>query len=105
MLLCTLDITSLYTNIAHNESIQSIKEMMAIHKPPDSLPCSSYIIELLEIVLTNNYFEFSGKRYHQVLGTAWAQSWHPQMPTYLWLSLRRNIEYTYPLQPNYGGDS
>ena len=31
MLLCTLDITSLYTNIPHNEGIQSIKEMLAIH--------------------------------------------------------------------------
>ena len=36
MLLCTLDITSLNTNIPHN--IQSIKEMLAIHKPPNSLP-------------------------------------------------------------------
>ena len=32
MLLCTLDITSLYTNIPHNEGIQSTKEMLAIHK-------------------------------------------------------------------------
>ena len=47
MLLCMLDITSLYTNIPHNEGIQSIKEMLAIHKPPDSLPQNSYIIELL----------------------------------------------------------
>ena len=38
MLLCTLDITSLCTNIPHNEGIQSIKEMLAIHKPPKSLP-------------------------------------------------------------------
>ena len=30
MLLCTLDITSLYTNIPHNEGIQSIKNVLAI---------------------------------------------------------------------------
>ena len=48
MLLYTLDITSLYTNIPHNEGIQSTKEMLAIYKPPDSLPHNSYIIELLE---------------------------------------------------------
>ena len=58
MLLCTLDITSLYTNIPHNEGIQSNKEMLAIHKPPDSLPHNCYIIELLELVLTSNHFEF-----------------------------------------------
>ena len=32
MLLCTLDITSLYTNIPHNEGIQSTKESLAIHR-------------------------------------------------------------------------
>ena len=70
MLLCTLDITSLYTNIPHNEGIESIKKMLAIHKPPGSLPHNSYIIELLELVLTNNHFEFNGKYYHQLSGTA-----------------------------------
>ena len=38
----------LYTNIPHNEGIQSTKKMLAIHKPPDSLPHNSYIIEFLE---------------------------------------------------------
>ena len=36
MLLCTLDITSLYTNIPHNEGIEAIKKMLAIHRPPDT---------------------------------------------------------------------
>ena len=30
MLLCTLDITSLYTNIPHHEGVQAIKELLAI---------------------------------------------------------------------------
>ena len=70
ILLCTLDVTSLYTNIPHLEGIQSTKEMLAIHKPPDTLPRNSYITELLELVLTNNHFEFSGEFYHQLSGTA-----------------------------------
>ena len=36
MLLCTLDITSLYTNIPHNEGTEAIKKMLAIHRPPDN---------------------------------------------------------------------
>ena len=70
ILVCTLDVTSLYTNIPHLEGIQSTKEMLAIHKPPDTLPHNSYIIELLELVLTNNHFEFNGEFYHQFSGTA-----------------------------------
>ena len=49
ILLHTLDITSLYTNIPHNQGIQSTKEMLAIIKPPDSLPQNSYIIDLPRI--------------------------------------------------------
>ena len=70
MLMYTLDITNLYTNIPHNEGVQSIKEMLSIHKPPNSLPHNNDIIEVLEVVLTNNHFEFNGKHYHQVSGTA-----------------------------------
>ena len=70
MLLCTLDITSLYTNIPHHEGVQAIKEQLAIHRDINALPHNSYIIELLQVVLTNNYFDFNGKHYHQKSGTA-----------------------------------
>ena len=58
MLLCTLDITCLYTNIPHDESIQSIKKFLAIHRYTNALPDNSIIVELLKVVLTNNYFHF-----------------------------------------------
>ena len=83
MILCTLDITSLYTNIPHNEDIQFIKEFLAIYRHTNVLPHNSYIPELLEVVLTNNYFCFNGKNYHQISGTAMALSWHLHMPTCL----------------------
>ena len=60
MLLFTLDITSLYTNIPHNEGIQAMKEILAIHRPPNDLPHNDCINKLLEVVLTNNHFEFNG---------------------------------------------
>ena len=70
MQLCTLDITCLYTNIPHNEGIQSKKEFLAIYRHTNTLPHNSYIAELLEVVLTNNCFDFNGKHYHQISGTA-----------------------------------
>ena len=54
MLLCTLDITSLYTNIPHNEGIHSIKEFLAMHRHTNALPLNSYIVELLEVVLNTS---------------------------------------------------
>ena len=97
--MCTLDITSLYTNIPHNEGIQSIKEMLAIHKPPKSLPQKSYIIELLEVILTNNHFEFNGKHYHQVSGTAMGTKLAPSYANLFMAKFEEKYVYTYPLQP------
>ena len=98
MLLCTLDITSLYTNIPHNEGIQSIKEMLAIHKPPNCLPHNRCIIELLEVVLTNNYFEFNGKHYHQMSGTAMGTKLAPSYANLFMTKFEEKYVYTYPLQ-------
>ena len=99
ILLFTLDITSLYTNIPHNEGVQSIKEMLAIHKPPNSLPQNSYIIELLEVVLTNNHFEFNLKHYHQVSRTAMCTKLTPSYANLFMTKFEEKYVYTYPLQP------
>ena len=104
MLLCTWYITSLYTNIPHNEGIKAIKEILAIHRTPSNLPHNSYIIELLDVVLTNNHFEFDGTLYHQVSGTAMGTKLAPSYANLL-TKLRRNM-YIYTLyDPYYGKDS
>ena len=95
MLLCTLDITSLYTNIPHNEATESIKRMLAIHKPPVSLPHNSYIIELLELVLTNNHFEFNDKYYHQISGTAMGTKLAPSYANLFMTTFEEIYVYTY----------
>ena len=99
MLLCTFDITILYTNIPHNEGIQSIKEILAIHRIPNILPHNSYIIELLEVVLTNNDIEFNGTYYHQVSGTAMGSNLAPSYANLLMTKFEEKYVYTFPLQP------
>ena len=101
MLLCTLDITSLYTNILHMEGIQSTKEMLAIHKPPDTLPHNSYIIELLELVLTNNHFEFNGEFLSLIVGNCNGDqtgTFSCQLMKFM-TKFEDKYVYTYPLQP------
>ena len=99
MLLCTLDITSLYTNIPHNEGIQSIKEFLAIYRHTNVLPHNSYIVELLEVVLTNNYFDFNGKHYHQTSATAMGTMLAPSYANLFMTKFEQNHVYTYHLQP------
>ena len=99
MLLCTLDITSVYTNIPHNESTQAIKEFLAIHRDTNTLPHNSYIIELLEVVLTNNYFGFNGKHYHQKSGTAMGTKLAPSYANLFMTTFEQIHVYTYHQQP------
>ena len=99
MLLYTLDITSLYSNIPHHEGIQAIKEMLAINRPPNDLPYNSYITELLGIALTNNHLEFNGTFYQQVSGTAMGKKLAPSYANLFMTKFEEKYVYTYPLQP------
>lgn len=64
--LVTGDITSLYTNMKHDLTINSIKKVFANN--PDKNRPDSYIIDLLEIILSNNDFEFNDSTYLQICG-------------------------------------
>ena len=71
-LLVTFDVTSMYTNMSFQELLDAvdraynrniIQPLLDIHCPP-----KQDILDLLKIVLENNYFEFNGKTYRQVIG-------------------------------------
>ncbi|XP_071124035.1 uncharacterized protein [Mytilus edulis] len=67
-LLVTLDVTSLYTNIPHDDGIQSCREIWDsrnILEPP-----TECLVQLLTLVLKCNNFTFNGDHYLQINGTA-----------------------------------
>ena len=70
-LLITLDVESMYTNILHEKGLESITERFK----------SSYldenILELLELCLNSNDFEFYGKWFLQNSGTTMGTKWSP----------------------------
>ena len=67
-LLVTFDVTSLYTNIPNEEGIRAVAKSMRKNKPPYCHPRA--VILLLREVLTKNNFEFNGRDYLQIGGTA-----------------------------------
>ena len=73
--------------------------MPAIYVPPNSLPQNSCIIELLEVILTNNHFEFNGKHYHQVSGTAMGTKLAPSYANLFMTKFEEKYVYIHPLQP------
>jgi predicted GIY-YIG superfamily endonuclease len=67
-LLASLDVTSLYTNIPHNEGLQACSEAWetrTVNNPP-----THFLVQLLELVLKLNNFEFNEENYLQINGTA-----------------------------------
>ena len=68
ILLVTIDVSSLYTNIPHDDGIKSVLGHMY---PDTDCPIPESLFRyLLEIVLKCNVFEFNGTAYKQIQGTA-----------------------------------
>ena len=64
-----------------------------------ALPHNSYIVELLQVVLTNNYFDFNGKHYCQKSGTAMGTKLAPSYANLFMSKFEQDHVYTYHLQP------
>ena len=67
-LLVTVDVSSLYTNIKHEDGIESLKSWLKENGTNQEK--SEFIGTLAKLVLTSNYFIFNGKMYLQKQGTA-----------------------------------
>jgi len=71
----SMDVESLYTNIDSRMGLEAIKTMLEKH-PDQSRPDQS-IMQLLHLCLTRNDFEFDGKTYLQMKGTAMGKRFAP----------------------------
>jgi hypothetical protein len=75
--LVTIDVTALYTNIPHDDMKESMRYFLAKQTEPETPP-AQVVVDVADHVLQNNVFEFEGKVFKQVLGTAMGT---PMAPT------------------------
>ena len=70
--LVTADVTSLYTNIPHDEGIHTILRALDNHRHilPKDTPNNTIIQQFLRFILQGNYFDFLDTHYKQLQGTA-----------------------------------
>ncbi|KAK2814198.1 hypothetical protein Q5P01_000712 [Channa striata] len=71
----TIDIDSLYTNIDTTAGLVAVQRVF--QKYPDKRRPDKQILELLEINLNRNDFEFNGEFYLQIKGTAMGKKFAP----------------------------
>ena len=74
-LLVTADVSSLYTNMHIDRTLQVTKNALARY--PDHQRPDEYILRLLDITLRNNDFTFNGEFYLQICGTAMGKAYAP----------------------------
>ena len=67
-ILVTLDVSSLYTNIPHDEGMAACKK--ALQTRPSPAPPTQYLTQMIEQILTMNSFSFNNECYLQTQGTA-----------------------------------
>ena len=69
-LLCTMDVSALYTNIPHEEGTDACRIALEEGRDPGTKPPPSFICTLMQLILTLNFFTFHGNTYLQTHGTA-----------------------------------
>ena len=97
--LVTMDVASLYTNILNDGGLLAVKTVLDNYRMGRERLMNLSLCNLLEMALTMNNFDFAGRHYLQVGGTAMGTKVAPSFAnTYMgWFEDR--FVNTYPLQP------
>ncbi|XP_068128946.1 uncharacterized protein [Hyperolius riggenbachi] len=93
--LCTMDVVSLYTSIPHAEGIAVIRNTFI--KMDLSPPLSEFLLELLSMVLTRNFFCFEEVFYQQQRGTAMGSNVAPSYANLFMDWFEQSFVYPHPM--------
>ena len=67
-ILCTIDVVGLYPNIPHKDGLEALRKSLEARQNPEV--STETLMELAELVLTNNFFTHNENTYKQKSGTA-----------------------------------
>ena len=87
-ILCTIDV-GLYPNIPHDEGLAFLKDFL--DGSVDKQVTTDTLIELAELVLKNNIFEFFDKSYKQIRGPTIGTKFAPPYSVLLMAALEEKI--------------
>lgn len=62
MMLVTLDVSALYSNIPHSKGMENIRDVLALD-PLMPVVQKQFLVDSLNFILGHNYFMFNGKFY------------------------------------------
>ena len=97
VLLATMDVVSLYTNIPHEEGLLTVESFLNTY-PSDTLH-SSAIIPLLELVLNCNNFVFNDTHFVQIHGAAMGSRVSPNYANLFMGDFEKRAIESFPVKP------
>ena len=96
-ILCIIDIVGFYPNIPHSKGLNSLRRFLELR---DNKQISSdTLIELAEIILKSNLFEFDQKTFKQVRGTAIGTNFAPPYAILFMADLEEKILNAFEEKP------
>ena len=100
-ILATIDVKSMYTNIPHEEGIKAVIDTLYKSNPnAEYMPIPAQTLaDMLNIVLTKNYFQFDNSMYHQIQGTAMGTKMAPAYANLFMAKVEELMLETYPTKP------
>ena len=98
-LLATLDVASLYTNIPNDQGITAARETLDQFRNARDKPSTEHLMTLLDKVLKMNNFDFAGRHFLQIGGTAMGTKVAPSFANTYMGWFESNHVYTYHIQP------
>ena len=99
-ILATLDVASLYTNIPNDEGLEAARLALYRMRGRFCNPTNNSLSSLLKMVLTMNNFDFAGRHYLQVGGTAMGTKVAPSFANTFMGWFEDIYVYTYHKQPH-----
>ena len=104
-ILCTLDVSSLYTNIPNLEGRIAVARFLRKHRNLGQVaePSNTSICQMLNMILTMNNFRFDGDNYLQIAGTAMGTRVAPTYANIFMSDFEDKFVYSYQRQPLFWG--
>ena len=96
-IVCTIDVVGLYPNIPHEEGLASLRRFL--NTRTEKRVTTETLVELAEIVLKNNIFQFNEKTLRQLRRTAIGTKFAPPRAILFMADLEERILEDVELQP------
>lgn len=100
-LLVTGDVTALYTNMNIDRSIECVRKAFLENPNSDTnrKRPDNYLLQLLELSMKNNDFEFAGKHFLQIMGTAMGKRFAPALANLYLLDFDNKAKNDFEIKP------